>query len=211
MFLCRECGYGLFPIEGAQCSCCGLPYADEDAAEHLCEGCSKGRRRFDHARAAFIHEGAAREMVIKFKFSGRFNLAPELIRMAFDGFKAGYSSDEFDIVIPVPLHPRRLKQREYNQALLLARELGRLIDVPIDFNTLKRVRWTLPQTGLAGPERRKNVRNAFSVENPGCVKDRRILLIDDVFTTGATVDECARILKKANAGSVDVFTLTRAM
>ncbi len=114
-----------------------------------------------------------------------------------------------DVVLPVPLHPIRLRQREFNQSLLLAHELSRELRLPLLFDILERNRWTRPQVELDGEERRKNVRKAFSIKRPEQIERLRVLLIDDVYTTGATVNECARVLKKAGAKAVHVLTLAR--
>jgi ComF family protein len=114
----------------------------------------------------------------------------------------------FDVVIPVPLHKQRLKERGFNQSLLLAREVARVFGLEVDYRSLKRIRPTRPQVDLKPDERKKNVKGAFDVKSPERVRGRRVLLVDDVFTTGATVSECARVLKKAGA-EVYVLTLAR--
>ena len=116
-----------------------------------------------------------------------------------------------DAIIPVPLHPQRLREREFNQALLLSREIRKTLKVRLDYTSLIRRRWTEPQTTLSAQQRAANVKDAFEVKSPGKVKGKRVLLVDDVFTSGATSGECARKLKQAGAARVDVFTLTRAV
>jgi ComF family protein len=118
---------------------------------------------------------------------------------------------EHDLLIPVPLHPVRLRWRGFNQALLLAQPLGRTWGVPVDAFALRRSRATPPQVGLDERARRRNVQGAFAVAPGAAIKDRRILLVDDVFTTGATVDECAATLRRAGARCVDVLVLARAL
>jgi len=116
-----------------------------------------------------------------------------------------------DCIIPVPLHVARLRQRGFNQALILAHELSRAFSLPLSFDNLKRVRPTRPQVELTGTERIKNVAGAFALRRPDELKDRGVLLIDDVFTTGATMNECARVLKDAGASRVTALTLARAV
>lgn len=118
---------------------------------------------------------------------------------------------ELDIVVPVPLHRRRLWWRGFNQAALLAAEVARRLDLPIDTGVLVRVRATNPQTYRHHDERRRNVRRAFEARNPARLSGKRILLVDDVMTTGATAEECARTLLDAGAAAVDVFTLARVI
>jgi ComF family protein len=114
-----------------------------------------------------------------------------------------------DLAMPVPLHGSRLRQRGFNQALLLAQGVCGRFSVPLSFDNLYRTRHTRPQVELSGRERAENVRGAFAVARPGEVRDRKVLLIDDVFTTGATMNECAKVLKDAGAASVTVLTLAR--
>jgi len=121
------------------------------------------------------------------------------------------SAADFDVVIPVPLHWRRLWWRGFNQSALLAAEVARRLSLPLDTTAISRNRYTPPQTSQPHDDRMKNVRRAFSIPNPTRVRNRRVLIVDDVMTTGATVDECARALLAAGAASVDVFTLARAL
>jgi ComF family protein len=129
---------------------------------------------------------------------------------------AEYGDPEFpfpaiDLVVPVPLHSRRLRERGFNQSLLLARQVSKRRSIPLNFTALDRIRQTRPQTRLSGPERHKNVRGAFEVNAPGAVAGRKILLIDDVFTTGATIQECTESLLDAGAKEVHVLTLARVV
>lgn len=112
--------------------------------------------------------------------------------------------------MPVPLHPKRVRERGFNQSLLLARYVARGLKSDLDFLSLKRVRYTLPQTRLAKKERQRNVRGAFQLKTRDAVKGKTILLVDDVFTTGNTMNECARILKQGGSGKVFCVSLARA-
>jgi ComF family protein len=116
-----------------------------------------------------------------------------------------------ELIIPVPLHPKRLRWRGFNQSVLLARQVSRAYALPIDAFILIRDKETLPQTQLSEEERRKNVRGAFSVRAGGALKAKTILLVDDVYTSGATVNECSRVLTRAGARKVHVLTLARAV
>lgn len=116
-----------------------------------------------------------------------------------------------DVIIPVPLHPKRLRWRGFNQSVLLAQQVSRALDVPLDPFVLHRNQETPPQTQLTEEERRKNVRGAFSLNPHRPIKGRRVLLVDDVYTSGATVNECSRSLKRGGAKEVYVLTLARAM
>ena len=114
-----------------------------------------------------------------------------------------------DVVMPVPLHTKRLRHRGFNQALLLAHGVSERFAMPLNYDNLVRTRYTRPQVELSGRERAENVRGAFNLIRPQDVIDKKILLIDDVYTTGATMNECAKVLKDAGAGSVTVLTLAR--
>ncbi len=129
----------------------------------------------------------------------------------FIGPELPFSSDDCDLVIPVPLHRRRLWWRGFNQAALLAAEVARRLGRPLDLRSLVRTRATVSQTTRNRDERRRNVRGAFVVRRPHRVANRRIVLVDDVMTTGATADECARALLAASASRVEVFTLARVL
>ena len=118
---------------------------------------------------------------------------------------------QHDLIVPVPLHIKRLRQRGFNQALVLCRKIFPASRDKIGSRVLERHAWTQPQTGLSGPDRRRNVRNEFTLRRPEQIKNKRVLLVDDVFTTGATVNECARLLLKGQASRVDVFTFARVV
>ena len=132
------------------------------------------------------------------------------------GFLADYDFTDmdwthFDCILPVPLHIRRLRERRFNQSLILARALGRKHKLPVDFSLLKRRRFTSTQTGLDKNEREKNMKSAFEIVHPERLAGQHVILVDDVFTTGATTNECARALKKAGAGEIAVVTLARVL
>jgi len=143
-----------------------------------------------------------------FKYQGKVRLASAL----GDLMTAAMGSlPEADVLMPVPLHPSRLREREFNQSLLLADAVNRRLRLPLSYTNLVRLRETPPQTNLSRAARRKNLRQAFTVLRPGEVAERRILLVDDVFTTGTTVNECAKALRKAGAADVYVWTLARTV
>jgi ComF family protein len=149
------------------------------------------------------------EAISRLKYGGLTRLARPLGNLLAEYQDPDFKLSENDLVIPVPLHTRRLRERGFNQSLLLARQVSRRRSIPLNFTALQRARQTQPQTQLSGPERRKNVRGAFEVRKREAVKGKRILLIDDVFTTGATVQECAYVLREAGATEVQVLTLAR--
>jgi ComF family protein len=145
--------------------------------------------------------------VHRYKYAGDVTLAPVLGRLMAE--RCPLTIDH-DLIVPVPLHAARLRSRGFNQSLLLAHPLARRHRVPIAPFLLARTRETLPQVGLHGRDRRRNIAGAFAIARRARVRDRSILLVDDVYTTGATVNECARVLREAGALRVDVLVLARA-
>ena len=213
-FFCNRCWAGIRPIPPPVCPCCGGPFASTVALEyspgHLCGECRDRPPAFDSARAVGYYQGVLVEAIHLFKYKAKTKLSRYLAaRMHEEAYKISDAQGSLDVVLPVPLHPVRLRQREFNQSLLLAHELSRGLKMPLLFDVLERSRWTRPQVELDGEERRKNVRKAFSIKRPEQIVGLRILLIDDVYTTGATVNECAKVLKKAGAKTVHVLTLAR--
>jgi ComF family protein len=175
----------------------------------LCGYCRRGAFRFEKARSFGYYEGALREILQQYKYGGLRPLAGPLgDRLAQTLMR--HRDSAWDMVLPVPLHRNRERQRGFNQAGLLAVRVGKLCGIPLGGRDCVRVRDTPPQTGLRAAERRKNVRGAFAVPRPERVRGRRVLLVDDVLTTGATADACARALLEAGARSVWVLTLARA-
>jgi ComF family protein len=138
-----------------------------------------------------------------FKYQGKVSLAAPLAALMIARLPP---LDSIDVIIPVPLHIQKLREREFNQSLLLADHIGRHLDIPVIYTNLVRTAPTPAQTTLSRKSRQKNLRRAFAVRRPDAIVNKRVLLIDDVFTTGTTVNECAKALRKA--GSADVFALT---
>jgi ComF family protein len=152
-----------------------------------------------------------RQAIHQLKYRGRLHLVPPLLRLALEHFEAHFPDTAFDAIIPVPLHRDRLMQREFNQATVFARGLARSLQAPLAERLLVRVRSTRPQVELSGSERRQNVKQAFAVTHAAALQDKRVLVVDDVLTTGATLGEIARTLKAAGATRVDVFALARVV
>ncbi len=194
-----------------RCSRCGIPFASPSDTDHLCSECLTEERYFSRARSVCRYEGLIVEAISRFKYGGAIRLAPALGMLL-----AAYQDSQFpfsglDLILPVPLHPRRLRERGFNQSLLLARQVSRRHSIPLNFTVLRRIRPTPPQTRLSGPDRQRNVRGAFEVVKPSVLAGKKVLLIDDVFTTGATARECARVLLGGGAREITVLTLARAV
>lgn len=209
--LCSSCLDSLIFFSPPRCPKCGISFWAEEGPDHLCSRCLQGEESYHLVRSLGPYEGLLAEVIMRFKYGGAIYLANPLGRLLANLNDPDISFSEIDLVMPVPLHPRRLRERGFNQSLLLARVVSRVHKLPLDFAILERTRYTQPQTQLSGAERRKNIRGAFRVRNKKALAEKNILLIDDVFTSGATVAECARILKEAGARQVNVLTLARAM
>jgi ComF family protein len=164
---------------------------------------------FTKARSLFEYTGPAAEIIKSFKFRGEYFVGPELLRIAIKEGWLDWELGKTHTIVPVPLHRKRERQRGYNQALILARILAKHYDFPCSTKILKRQRHTLQQATLSASQRWKNVRGAFTAD-PEHLSGQNVLLVDDVMTTGATANECARLLKRNGAKEIKVFTLARS-
>lgn len=211
-FFCRPCWELIVPMKEPSCACCGQPFVSPAATsftpDHLCQHCLKRRPAFRRAWTCYPYRPPLQEAICAFKYGGKVGLAKPLARLMIEALPRTVESD---LIMPVPLHPARLRAREFNQSLLLADRLGHYVEKPVSASDLVRVLATDPQTTLSRPERLRNLRHAFSVPEPERVAGRRILLVDDVFTTGTTLNECAKALLSAGAESVDALTLARTV
>jgi ComF family protein len=206
--VCGACLSQPAPLQAEYfCRACGTPFLDPRPLDEagLCALCRSGLNSFDQVYAAGAYEGALRKLIHLFKFEGVRPLARPL-----GAFLAGALPRErtFDAIVPMPLHWRRRWQRGFNQSELLAREIARRWRMPIR-RLVRRKRATAPQAGLTSAQRRTNVQGAFETIPGARLEGLRILLIDDVLTTGATADACARALKRAGAAGVALLTLAR--
>ncbi len=208
---CPDCLEQIAWITSPLCPKCGRPYPDAPgSADHLCGECIEEAFHFDSARSAVFHSGIVRDLVHQFKFGARTEWAPPLVEL----LEIAWSDFDFpvpDLVVPVPLHSRRLKERGFNQSGLLGREFARRLDLRISFDILLRKNRTDPQTRLNRVERLKNVKGAFEAAGNSAARGLHILLLDDVFTTGSTLSECAKALKRKGALQVHALTVTRAI
>lgn len=196
-------------IENPFCTTCGLPFAFEAPIGTVCASCIDLEPVFDRARSAVVYNDASRRLVLDFKYGDRLHFVETFIPWLM---RAGENLlDEAELIIPVPLHARRLWRRRFNQSAVLAQALSKRTGKPCLPDGLIRLRHTVPQKGLSRSHRMENVKNAFAVNGRymAQLKGRNIMLIDDVFTSGATLNECARTLKKYGAACVSVLTLAR--
>ncbi|NLD38974.1 MAG: ComF family protein [Desulfatiglans sp.] len=206
--ICNTC-FSSFPLlTHPFCSICGVPFVSKVEEDHLCEKCIRTRPFYDELRSPYLYEDKIMEAIHRLKYSGKSYLAKSMGRLLAD-FLTEWTGDlDGMIMIPVPLHKRKLRQRGFNQSVLLAKSISRLLNLKTDYFTLTRIRYTETQTGLTLEERRKNVKGAFEVTGNANLNGKGVILVDDVATTGNTMDECARVLKKA--GCTRVFGLTLA-
>lgn len=208
--ICPACRGALKPVETPMCQVCGIPFQGA-GADHLCGDCSKAKPHFDAARAVFLYEGECRELIHAFKYRNKTFLRRPLALMAAGALADFVSTQAPDVIVPVPLHKKRLRSRGFNQAVLLGELLAHEWRLPLERQAMCRIRWTIPQINLSADERRHNVKGAFAVANSAAVAGKSVLLLDDILTTGSTVEECARILKQAGASKVVVITIARAV
>lgn len=209
--LCADCWSKLHFIEPPYCARLGIPFTYDPGPGLLSMEAIANPPAYDRARAAVRYDDIARELVHRFKYGDRLDLAPMLGQwMARAGREL---LAEADALVPVPLHWRRLWSRRFNQSAALAMTVSGLSGVRVLPETLKRVRATPQQVGLGKTERAANVQGAFKVapERKADVKGRRLILMDDVLTSGATVDACARALLRAGAAHVDVLVFARVV
>ncbi|MGO9272087.1 MAG: ComF family protein [Terriglobia bacterium] len=226
--ICRTCWAGLSPWTGATCEQCGEPLASEvaspataEAGEVLCGACRRGEHKFDRAASYGLYRGDLRAVILQLKFGRRERLGERLgallvpvwLRVVPPEILAG----ESPLILPIPLHPSRQRERGFDQAELVARGLVRALRrdsearaLRVETHCLRRTRATAPQSGLSLVARRENVRVVFAVAAPKRVRDRVVVLVDDVMTTGATLSACAASLKAAGARRVLALTLARA-
>lgn len=207
--LCPACWRGLTFLSAPHCACCGLPFPFEAGAAALCGACLGDAPPFDRARAVLRYDEASRHLILAFKHGDRTHGGP-----AFGRWMRRAGAEllrDADLLLPVPLHWTRLFARRYNQAALLAHAIRAAGGPPVAANWLLRRRRTPSQghRNLAG--RADNVRGAFALRRGRGVGGKRLVLIDDVFTSGATVAECAKVLRRAGAARIDVLTLARVV
>jgi len=211
--ICAICRAQIPKASSPLCPICGLPFRSP-GEDHLCGRCLIRLPHFTMARACTTYGDAdngdtpVTRLVHRFKYGLDVTLAPTLGKLIADCNPIPRSHD---FIVPVPLHRDRLRWRGFNQALLLARPLARRHGIQINPFVLVRTRSTPPQVGLDHRERRYNIAGAFAVRNPGAVQGKSILLVDDVYTTGSTVEECAKVLCSSGARRVDVLVLARAV
>ena len=209
--LCAACWPNVRFLSPPHCAVCGYPFEYDAGPDALCAACARERPRYHRARAALRYDEGSARLIVALKHADRTDAAP-----TYGAWMARAGAEliaEADVLVPVPLHRLRLLLRRYNQAALLAHVIGAASGKRVAPDALQRTRWTKSQGRMNRTQRRANVRGAFAVRRGRVelIADRRVLLIDDVLTTGATVTACTRALEAAGAAWVDVLTLARVV
>ena len=193
------------------CPRCGIPFAGAGADDHLCGDCLLSEPPFSLARAVGRYDGALLDAIHRFKYEERVALGDVLGRLMAEFPFPDFSFTEYSLLVAVPLHPKKLRQRMFNQSVVLARVLAKKFSLPLDLTVLRRSLYTDPQVNLGRNERLANVAGSFTVSAAERIRGKRIILVDDVYTTGSTVKECAKVLRKSGAEEVAVLTLARTV
>src|SRR4051812_27922817 len=210
-FVCSRCWQQVRFIKPPFCKRCGLPYRGALTTEFECTNCREMKLHFRSARSAVSASGAVLEVLHRYKYKRALWFEPFLADLLIREALPELRGEKWDLIVPVPLHPAKKRQREFNQAERLATFLSAAAAIPMDTTILKRVSWTETQTKLSREKRAQNMRNAFTMRKRRKLNGERILLFDDVFTTGATTNACAAVLRAAGAGEVGIWTVARGL
>ena len=210
-FVCSRCWSQIRFIKPPFCRRCGLPHPGDFTAPYECTNCREMELHFSSARSAVIARGIAREAVHRYKYQRAIWFEPFLAGLLIHEAKPVLNEEEWDFIVPVPLHPLKQREREFNQAARLASRLSIATQIPLNNNLLRRIKPTATQTLLTRQQRTANMRGAFAVCRGKRLNGKRVILVDDVFTTGATANACARVLQAAGADDVCVWTVARGV
>ncbi|MBU0994528.1 MAG: ComF family protein [Proteobacteria bacterium] len=221
--MCQDCLDTFQAVTSPFCIKCGTVFQSREGNDRLCGACLKNPGRYRMARAAGVFQGSLLDAIHLFKYQGKLQLAKPLSRVLLYALMV-YAHEfaegqNIDMIVPVPLHPKRFRERGFNQAYLLiqhwekmAASFGRALPyISIERHVLIRKKYTDSQTGLGKKERQKNINGAFQVSGKIDIRNKRVLLVDDVYTTGSTVNECVGVLLKGGARYVDILTLARTV
>jgi len=211
-FFCRDCWYRIVPFHRPSCGCCDQPFVSEAAItftpDHQCYNCEERPPMYEGTWTLFPYIPPLQAAICLFKYRGQVAMAWPLANLMITAIPENLDAD---LIVPLPLHPTRLRTREFNQSLMLADYSARHLTRPVSARNLVRRVATDPQSTLSRQARMRNLRNGFADRNPHEIIHQRVLLIDDVFTTGTTVNECAKAFKKAGAAPVTVLTPARTV
>ena len=209
-YVCGECRRQVRTIEAPFCDRCGLPFEGDINTTFECTNCREMELHFSSARSAVAARGPVLDAIHHYKYNGRMWFEEFLAELFIAGARDWFAGERIDALIPVPLFPVKERERGFNQAERLGRRLASAVHTPVRSDWLKRILPTSTQTRLSRAQRADNMRNAFALRRTEGVKDGDLVLVDDVFTTGATTSACARLLMEAGAARVTVWTVARA-
>jgi ComF family protein len=210
-FICSGCRAGVRWVEPPFCERCGRPFEGDITTRFECANCREMEWHFGSARSAVAARDPVLEVIHRYKYNRALWFEPFLAELLIRAAGPVLEGQKPDMIVPVPLYPTKEREREFNQAERLADRLGAATQIPVNKRLLRRVRPTRTQTRLSRQERLANVRNAFALRDGQRLNGERIVLLDDVFTTGATTSACARVLAGAGAGEVCVWTVARGV
>ena len=208
-YVCEACRGRVRFIDSPMCQRCGLPYAGNISGDFTCGNCEGQHLYFERARASVFPSGLMRDVIHQFKYSSATWFEPFVAETFLQQALPDLTGGNWDAVVPTPLHPVKLRERGFNQAECLAVPLAERLRVPLMNDDLSRVKFTCPQATLSRADRFENMRGAFNVNLNSSITGKRLVLVDDVMTTGATVNACAEALKRGGAIEVTVWTLSR--
>ena len=210
IFICADCLNKIPFLVSPLCRLCGTPFATEAGRNHTCGACL-AHVPFHVCRSSTILGGPIQDLIHSFKYGSRVHLGHPLGLLAANPLAAFCAESAPDVILPVPLHKKRLRQRGYNQSQLIGAVLAKKWRVPQEVGNLRRLRWTEPQTTLDANDRVANVRGAFDVREPRRLEGKRVLLVDDVLTTGSTMRACVEALREAEVSAVFAVTVARGV
>lgn len=204
-FICDECRNELKFIERSVCDKCGTPLHSE-----ICDMCEDGEFVFDQARSVFNYENSVRNLIHNFKYNEVTKISRLFAEYLYDFVQKNDYINQDYLFLPVPLHTIKKKMRGFNQAKFIADDLAKLTKNKVEANIIKRNRFTKTQTKLGKEDRKKNLHSAFKINDKFSFRDKNFLIIDDVFTTGSTVNELSKILREKDANKIKILTVARA-
>jgi ComF family protein len=210
-YVCGDCRAKARFIQAPLCERCGRPYEGDITTRFECANCQEMEWHFQSARSAVVARDPVLEVIHRYKYQRALWFEPFLAELLIRAASPALAAQRPGMIVPVPLHPAKRREREFNQAERLAARLSAATQIPVNKRLLQRVVPTRTQTQLSRPERLDNVRNAFAMRQGQRLNGERIVLVDDVFTTGATTSACARVLVAAGAGEVCVWTVARGI
>lgn len=209
--VCSRCWQQVRFIRAPFCARCGLPFEGEITGSFECANCREMEPHFSSARSAVVAGGAVLEAIHRYKYQQAMWFEPFLADLLLREAAPVLRGQHWDCIVPVPLHPVKQREREFNQAAHLAAHLSRALDLPLNASWLRRVIPTNTQTRLSRQQRAENMRGAFAVTGDLKLRAQRVIVVDDVFTTGATTSACAKALLQAGAAEVCVWTVARGL